>query len=214
MATSNRMVSRVPRRNRRRALARTNGSLQPPQLQTSVQIHKVFRFQASAANTVNLSFQDLGDLLCMASAANAAYQLANAVRLRKIEMWGPPASTLVPVTVSVEWLGSTAGSVGSQNNATDTSVGSTRVAHVSAVPPKLSQTAQWQLSTNSGFACQLKYPANCILDLHYSITLRGDSASAQAVTAAVAGATTGQVYLRALCSTTSTDFAPVSFVTI
>ncbi len=190
------------------------GSLAPPQFTSSISIGKVFRFQASAAGSVSVTGQSLGDLLCQAATATSAYQMASAVRIRRVEIWGPPSSTLTPVTVTCEFAGASAGSFGPSQVKSDTSVGATRVAHVVASPPRDSQASQWQSSSSTGVLFVLTYPSGAIIDIHYSFTMQ-DRTGATAVTGAVAGATVGQVYLRSLDSVTSSAvLVPLSFITI
>jgi hypothetical protein len=190
-------------------------NLSPPSLTTSLSVGHTFRFQAVAASagfTFTTTF--LGDLMCVAATTTSAYQLANAVKLRKIEMWGPPSSSLVPVTVSADFAGSTSGAYGPSRIRSDTSVGATRVAHLVVKPPKDSQVSQWQSAISGNQLATLVFPAGAIIDIHYTMTVR-DTASVQAVTGAVAGATVGQVYVRALDSPSGTaNLPPISYITI
>ncbi len=190
------------------------GTAQPMQFKPTVQVDHKFRFQATTAGTATISATSLGDLLCLADTATSAYQIAKSVRIRRVEMWGPPASTLVPVTVSLEWEGVSAGAYGNSIKISDTSVGSTRVAHLNVKPPKSSQISQWQSATAGNNLFTLIYPVGAIIDVHYSMTIRED-AGAQAVSGAVAGATVGQVYLRSLDSVAGAAILPpVSYITI
>ncbi len=202
-------------RNSRRNANLKQGSDHPGQLMTSVSISHCFRFQSSAAINMTVTNVSLGDLLCMASAATAAYQLANAVRIRKVEIWGGPDSTLAPVTVAVDFSSNTVGGIGPSQRFSDTSIGSTRIAHLVAVPPKSATASMWQVSNGAVISLfRLELPANAVIDIHYSLTLR-DETGQQAVTGAVAGATAGQLYVRALDSTTGgAILQPLSYVTI
>ncbi len=188
--------------------------MSPPQIVPSISIGHIFRFQTSAAVTVSVSGVSLGDLLCAAASATSAYQLANAIRIRKVEVWGTPSNTFAPVTVSCDFSGATAGSFGPSRIYSDTSVGATRVAHIVAKPPRDSQAYQWQSSSSSSTLFTLVLPAGAVLDIHYSLTMR-DSAGAVSVTGAVAGATAGQLYLRSLDSVTGGSVVqPLSYITI
>jgi hypothetical protein len=188
----------------------------PTQFTSSYMImKKKLRFQASSATTFSLFPQSLGDAWCMAATTTSAYQLAENVRVRKIEMWGPPASNLVPVTVSVDWSGSTTpGVFGKSNLVSDTSVGSTEPAYISTQPPPGSQVAQWLSSASQLVLCVITVPLNGILDISYDIVVR-DDASAHSVAGTVAGATVGANYVRALDSVSGTSvMVPVSYPTI
>jgi hypothetical protein len=176
----------------------------------TIQIDKVVRFQASAAGTSSVSNIDIADMFCVAATAISAYQLAKAIRIRKVEMWGPPPATLAPVTVSVEWPGVDGNSV----QHSDTSIGATRVAHLCAKPPKEALCSMWRTgSAVTNFLFTLNYPINAIVDVHVSLSLQ-EQAGAIAVTAAVAGATVGQLYCRKLDSTTSALLPPISYISI
>ncbi len=189
------------------------GSAQPLSFKPTIQVDHKFRFQANAAGTSTISTVSLGDLLCVAATTTSAYQIAKSVRIRRVEMWGPPASNLTPVTVSLEWADGSAGTYGNSIKISDTSVGSTRVAHLNAKPPKSTQTSMWQSATSGNNLFTLIYPSGAIIDVHYSMTVQED-AGATAVTGAVAGATVGQVYVRSLDSPSATILIPVSYLTI
>ncbi len=191
-----------------------NGSDHPPEFVPTRVVRCKYRFKATAASTSDqLTMASFGDLLCVATGAAAAYQLGNFVRLRKIEIWGPMASDLVPVTVSVEWNGTSAGLYGKSVIHSDTSMGSSRPAHVSTRPPEGSQLSQWLRCNVNSNCCLLKYPANAIVDVSYELVVR-DDAAVDAVTGAVAGATTGAIYVRALNSPVNNNLVPLSVATI
>jgi len=137
--------------------------------------------------------------------------LGNFFRVKSIEVWAPMAADLVPVTCSVEWNGLTAGALGKSVVHSDTSMGATRPAHVFSRPPAGSQVLQWQSNANN--VCLLKYPANAIVHVKFSLVVRDDGTTAS-VTGAVAGATTGAVYVRALNSPTDNNLVPLSVATI
>jgi len=168
-----------------------------------------------AASSTTLRVRDFCDLWCVAATATSAYQLASHVRVKKIEMWAPMASDLVPVTISCDWSGSTsAGVYGKSNRVSDTSIGSSDGAHIVTRPPAGSQIAQW-ISTAGGTLtlCDLSYPINTIIDVTYELVVKDDGA-ATAVTGAVAGATVGANYIRSLDSGSATNLVPLSYSTI
>ncbi len=190
------------------------GSIHPQPFQPSFVLKKKIRFKAVAAATPTITYNDLLDLWCVAATATSAYRLATAVRIRKIELWGPMASDLVPVTVSVDWSGSTtAGAYGKSNKVSDTSMGSSEPAHLVTRPPPQSQSSQWIQTTSAINMCSLAFPAGTVIDLSYDLVVRDDG-TAQAVQSAVAGATVGVNYIRALDSTSATNIVPVSYSTI
>lgn len=199
-------------RNNQRS--RKVGNVHPPPFQPSFVLKKKIRFKAVAAATTTLTFNDLYDLWCVAATATSAYRLASAIRVKKIEIWGPMAADLVPVTVNIDWIGSTtSGSFGKSNRVSDTSMGSSEPAHILTRPPPGSQIAQWLTGGSTTTMCSLTYPAGSVIDLSYDIVVRDDG-TAQSVASAVAGATVGANYIRALDSSSGVNLTPVSYSTI
>lgn len=208
-----------PKSNRKRVSGTrsnpgTRTAAHPPPFTPSITVSKHQRFQASAAGTYTIKAVDLGDLICMAATATSAYQLARTVKLQKITVWGPPSDTLVPVTTSLEWSGITAAVQGNSLTLSDTSIGATTPSCVSGSPPRTARASQWQLSTDVGVLCTITVPLNAIIDVHYKFVVE-EKAGLTSVTGAVAGASVGQVYCRALTSSTSTTaLPPLSYITI
>jgi hypothetical protein len=191
----------------------TSGFTHPPQFAPTIVVKKKFRFQAVASAAADaVLYRSIGDLLMVAATAVTGFQLGNFIRLRKVEVWGPMAATLVPVTVSVEWPGATAGVYGKSVIHSDTSMGASEPAHVVSKPPAGSQSAMWLSSQSGGTAFTLAYPANAIVDLTYELVLRDDGTASAVVTAPV-GATPGALYVRALNSNTNANLPPLSFAT-
>ncbi len=202
------------RKRPRSKISRSSGSAFPLSRNLTQRVDHVFRFQAVSAATHNLTVPDMKDLVCFATGATAAYQLYKAFKLRKIEMWGPPASSLSPVTVSLQYSG-VGDTAGPSFIHSDTSVGTNRVAHICAKVPSLSRAALWQSSQSADILCSLTFPAGAIIDVHVAYAINDTAETPQTVGGAVAGATVGQVYVRALTSNTSTTIlAPLSVATI
>ncbi len=192
---------------------RGNGSRFPPQITSSIVIKKKLRFNSNVSTgTSTLSAKSLGDLWCFATAAGTAYQLAEFVRIRKIEMWCSPPSSLVPSVISIDWVGATPGLFGNSRKVIDTTIGF-EPAHVVMKPPQGLQTGQWLSASDTSNIVQLQYAAGTTIDLTYDMVVR-DNASVQAVSAGLAGATIGANYIRALDSTTSGALVPVGMATI
>ncbi len=200
-------------RTRRRQVV---GTRFPPQFTpTFTVMRKKLRFNATSASTTTIAPVNLGDLWCAAATTTSAYQLASNVRLREIEIWGPMASDLVPVSVRIDWTGSAGpGSFGKSNRVSDTSMGSMEPAHVRSSPPRGTQIAQW-LNAQDGTTnlCLITYPDNAVIDVTYDVVVR-DNGTAYQVSGAVAGATVGANYVRALDSPTGTILVPVDIATI
>jgi len=126
----------------------------PMPLNTALHCIKKFRFQAGSgsAGTYQFSPCKLCALIstCTVNSTQAT-QYFDAVRLISVEIWaGLDTAAGIPTTVSVIFNGNVAGILGTDISYSDTSVGATRVAHVKASPPPLSQTAQWQSGVTNG----------------------------------------------------------------
>ena len=188
--------------------------MNPPQFIPTFVLKKKLRFQAGSASTYVLTTKSFGDLWCVAATATSAYQLASHVRLKKIEVWAPMAADLVPVSVVLDWTGSSsAGSFGKSNRVSDTSMSSVAAAHIASKPPAESQISQWQDANSTNELCRLTLPGGAVIDVTYDLALR-DNAAAQTVSAAVAGATVGANYIRALDNQTGLSLTPVGYSTI
>lgn len=186
----------------------------PPSNQSTIILSKVFRFKAAAASTgVDVTPRCLGDLLMVADTADTGQQVATSVRIARVEMWGPVASDLAPVTVQAEWAGA-AGLVGPSARVTDSSMGSTMPAHLRSRPPSGSLAHYWHGSTATDVLLRLSFPINTIVDVEVQLSLN-DTGTAVPVTGVVALATPGALYCRALTSPTSlTLLAPVGLATL
>lgn len=210
------MLNQRTNKQQQRAKGGNNGNSRgtpfPPEFVPTRVLKCKYRFKATAAKTSDqLTGASFLDLLCTTPTAITGFQLGNFYRISKIEVWGPMASDLAPVTVSVEWNGTTAGVYGKSVIHSDTSMGASIPAHVVSRPPVGSQVAQWLQNTSN--VCKLVYPINSIVDITFQLVLR-DDASVTAVTGAVAGATVGAVYVRALNSPVDNNLVPVSVATI
>ncbi len=202
-------------RNRRRAgMSARNGTQFPSQISTSIQVDKVVRFQASAAlSGVTITTTDIFDLLCVAATTTSAYQLPVSMRFRKIEAWAPPASTGAATVLSVEDSAPGLGIGAPSRVREDTTMGTNRPAHVVWTPSGDSALSKWIDRSASSNLLKLTAPSGTTFDVHLSWMLQ-DGESPQSVTAAVAAATVGRLYIRALNSTGGNNIPPVSFPTI
>jgi len=187
------------------------GLLAPPTFNAAVVIRKKLRFVASGAGQANVTQQNILDLLCVATSATAAYRLMSAVRIRNITVWGPMSSSLVPVTVSVEYPNVSYIS-GPTKIRSDSSMGATKAGLVIFPPPPDSMQVNW-LADNSQIAAILQIVTGSVVDIDLDLVLQNGETPV-AVSAAVAGATVGEIYCRALDSTGSKLLTPVSYPTI
>jgi len=189
----------------------------PPTFSSSKVISSRYRFEANAAQSGTvIGVEDVAELLVMATAANAAYRICSGTRIRSISMWGPMASDLKPVTLELEYSaspGSGAGPGAPSTRVTATSMGSMKAASLRYAPPVGSLASLWLDQSISGSLFKLSCPANTIIDILLDQQVLNDTSPA-AVGAAVAGATVGQVYVRALDSNGSVQLIPVGYPTI
>jgi hypothetical protein len=124
-------------------------------------------------------------------------------------MWSPPPSQGSFATCSVEWSGQAAAST---LEVSDTSVSPTFPAHLNTTPPRNSLASFWQ---TAGAAVDQLFtivaPAGSIVDVHLSLILSDDDATA--VTLAIATGVLGNQYYLALDCTAGHNFPPVSLTT-
>jgi len=211
--------SNVVRRNRKRRnisgrRRSTRSVLHPQPIQSTFVFSKVLRFQSSTSlSNVLITQQDLFDLLCYATSPTAAYQLVSGIKLLSVEMWGPMSSSLTPVTVSLEYPQFSSSLGGITKVHSDVSMGSMASAHLRHAPEVGSAQSFWQTFGSAASEFILNGPSGTIVDVSLSFVVRNGE-TVQAVGGIVAGATTGQTYLRALDSNGSSLLAPVSYVTI
>jgi len=217
--------NRKGKKNRRQIpSARFNsvpGRYEPPQpgpFDAAITITKKFRFIATAASTgVTITAEQLLAMFCVGSGTTTVLSLAIGFRLKKVKVWGPTVAALTPVTVSLQWLSSPAVTSfgGSQKRVSDTSMGSTFPAYITAAPERDTIQAQW-LGTFTGVNEQqmftLAFPANSVVDVSVDYRITGS----QNLTTTVATAVPGTLYLLALDNAQSggsNNLVPVSFQT-
>lgn len=164
------------------------------------------RFTTTATVAVAVTYQNLLDCLLVATTATQGYQLFDAVRIRAVEVWA--FTTSATVTTTVSFVGFTAGSVGTNQTFTDTSM-ALEPAYIKAVPSKRCAASLFQASSTA-VAFNVYAPAASVVDVHfvYRTGLEGNAPlpAANALVAAQAGL----LYLRGLdgLPTATTKFAP------
>jgi hypothetical protein len=152
------------------------------------------RFASLAAAGTPITFQNLLDLVLVASGTTSAVDLFEAVRVNSVEIWAI-AALGTPTTVVLEFDGTTTGAAGDQRTHTDTSMG-VQPAHVKARPDRLTQAGQFQASS-ANVAFLVDVPAGAVIDV--SLTLRQPvNGTAVAAQNPLVGATAGVVYYRGL----------------
>jgi hypothetical protein len=180
-----------------------SGSVYPLQIQAEVQIDKVFRFASTGALAGQPVAQtDLRDLLIVALTATTGKCLATTYRLRRVEIWGSPNSAGAPSTVSFEDL-SGAGSFASSNRRwSDTTIGTARGPHVVIKASHETPLGNWNDASSATNAFQIVATEKCVIDVHISFVCQNGTAITPVK--AVAAATAGLLYLRALDNSQAT----------
>jgi len=202
----------APRTQKQRGRNGGRGSAQPLPIQASIQIDKVIRFEFDPLSDVAITNTDLLDLLCMADTATSAFRILSAIRLRKIEIWSEPVAGGSKVSIEDEQIGIT-GVGGPSRVKEDTTLGVTRPAHLVWTPASGSIQAMWCSAGTGDAYLTLNATTAGFLDLHISMIVQ-DGETPVAVSAAVVAATVGQVYIRALDSTSAGLIVPVAYPTI
>jgi hypothetical protein len=185
-------------------------------LNATIQATHRFRYvNNGSAYSGNISFEDVADSMCVATAAAVAYRLFDAVKIKEVEVWCANAAGDAANTVEIEWL-NTLLIGGPGSTISDTALGLHDIAHVVARPPKGSKADFW-LDNSTGLSggdfniFRLACPKGSVVDITLECAIY-DNDTAVAVTGAVAGATVGKTYARPLDSAQGTAIlVPVSY---
>jgi len=152
----------------------------PGPLDSTLVVCKKFRFQngQNGYTQYNLTAAKLGALVttCTVNSTQAT-QLFDTVQLLAVEVWSSETTLGIPATCTVTWSGNTSGNTGPQRNYTDTSIGSTRVAHVRATTNPSFQTGQWQSCDTTSPGSNLLFSIYCnvgaVVDVTCNYTVTG-----------------------------------------
>jgi len=171
------------------------GPVHPPPIRGIELKHRVtLRYISNATIAQNITYQNLLDLMLVASTTTNGYDLFEAVKIKRIVMYATPV-TGAPTSMRLEFSGGTTGLVGDQDLYTDTSMG-IQPAYINAKPDQKSLAANWQKSGTS-IAFTLNAPVNTVIDLHLDLRSQFSNANPVAQNALVAANVGGQ-YLRGL----------------
>lgn len=204
----------VKSQRNKEALWKPDISMHPPQINRLELTHSAtLRFLSASvsAGRTNVTFQNLLDLMLVATTATVGIDLFQAVRVRRVRMWRAISGTtpsFTPTSLSLEFAGDTTGIVGDQDIHTDTSMGVVP-AHISARPSNNSLSSKWQVSSNNT-AFYMFAPTGTVIDVELSYRSQfGPNVNAAAQNALV-GATAGTQYLRGLdgVAAATTNFPP------
>jgi len=212
-------------RKNKRQKARKNGQkkalrvMHPPPWSPNIVGTRKIRFQATAASGSPFStvtFTNLQGLMTTAILTTQVYSMIYAAKIKLIEIWGPPSSSLAPVTVMVKYPAITNSSVSSPEVVhSDTSVGATVPAYVRSKPPKNSIVSMWLSQGDTLTLFQLSFPLNAIVDFTFQYQMAFNPPSTALPSIGVTGATLGQLYCLPLDATPSTGvLVPVGLSTL
>jgi hypothetical protein len=179
------------RKNPQGALMKIERMEHPPQINGYEITHeKRLRFTVTAAVAAQvITYQNLLDLVLVATTAVAGFDLFDLVKVKAVEVWSA-AALGTPTSCSVSFVTATV----DRSVHTDTSLG-VKPAHVSAVPNSQSLASFWQASA-AGNAFVIQAPAGSIVDC--TLCFRTASATPTAAQNALVAATPGEVYFRGL----------------
>jgi len=167
----------------------------PPALASyEVRHSTVLRFDANAAFSTNITYQNLLDLICVATTAAAPYNLFEMVKVRKVEMWAS-GGLGVNISVSCCFIGAAVGVTGDQALHTDTAM-SIEPAHISCRPSARSQASLFQTSGNN-IAFVINGVQGTVIDVHLSYR-GGTNGAAQNAQNVSIGAPVGSTIFRGL----------------
>lgn len=175
-------------------------------------IHKRIRFSNTSASLVqfNVNRQGILNLLAMAVSSTELVRLANAVRVKSIEVWNLSASGSSSANVnavgeiSVQWESQYSPSMIVSDSGTVF-----RPAHIRTKPPKDSLASYWSLSgsNESETLFKMVLPQQCIFDVIFDFVLQNNYLNSDApvgITPSVTSPILGTVYLCALDGVGST----------
>jgi len=195
---------------------------EPPPYRANAIIRKTFRFVntggAATEQVFNISAAKIGALMAVTNVANTTLtQFFETIRIKRVSVWqGPNTNTLLPRTVSVQFNGGNLGITGSDQPISDMSVGSTRVAHVSAKPRKgIDQAAQFQPTQTNVGVVQL-FAIVCSLGAVIDVKMEGVFSSDTRVTnntVPIVTAVLGQIYYLALDNAAGATLSSANFLT-
>ncbi len=149
----------------------------------------------------------------MATGSTSAYRIFDSVKLKGVEIWAANAAGDTSNSVLIEYNGLNNIVSSAGMSFSDTAMGLSDVAHVRAIPPVGSLASFWQGPGTGQDLFRIEGPKGSIVDVELEFTF-ADSEPPQGVGAAVSGATIGQIYLRALDSTSTAVLQPIGYDTI
>lgn len=196
----------------------SQGIPNPPSWSSTISVGYTQRFVCNTAGGVAsraVGIKDLLDLKCVAATATSAYRIFTGVKINRISMWCANTAATAANTIQLEWTNSASIIGSSSRMVTDTAVGTTNVAYITTKPPRGGNSADWigNVAANTTLF-EITCPQGTIIDVAISVTFADDE-TATAVSGAVAAATVGILYTRALdSSNVAPALFPIGVITI
>jgi len=187
----------------------SQGGNKPPQIASNIQYTHRYRFTSTSATLTAITPQSLlGAAGTICTNTNTAVNPFNgSVRVKRVEMWAPPATQGSTTTCSVQWVGD---QKTSNFEVSDTSNSVTTPAKISSSPPRLSLASFWnQNSTSTLFS--LVAPVGTIIDVLLDLIVFDEDDAQVGIT--VATGALGNTYFLSLDPNATHRYVPVSLNT-
>jgi len=197
MSSRNKQVkNKVGNRKAGSRIPQKNIKLAPPPFIAQALRKIVIRTQASSANTLTITMQQLAQLCgCSANTATTSSLITPLIKVNKILMWGQVATAGTPVTTSLTWVNMSEDFESPPRTFSDTSVSFDRPAHIMQKPPRGSLAEKWHGSSLSDSIVVLTFPIGAIVDFHLEFMLMDNAVTFSTIAGPVlVGATVGQMY--------------------
>jgi len=187
--------------------------LAPPQLKSNIMLTHRYRFLSTSSTTTTITPNSIlcaAGTICTVVNSNVI-SMFTSFKIRRVEVWSPPASQGAAVTCSLNWSGAVS-QFSPDLEVSDTSLSVTRPAYISTSPPQGSIASFWQsLSSNGIF--ELTAPSGSVIDVVLDLILYDDDNPAGQANVAVTTATLGLTYYMSLDPNTTHRYVPVSLTT-
>lgn len=180
--------------------------MQPPAIRGTRTIKTVVRYMTSTGISTTATNSQIANFLVIGGGSTTQYKVCNYIRIKWVRIWGGPPSSLAPATIAFQWSGTVAGSLGPNQQFTDTSMGASYISHMKIKPPVNSSAAQWVATGNGaapGTNVVFNYvlPPSAVLDICLDCSINDDT-TASSITTTNTG-TLGVLYALALDHGTS-----------
>lgn len=154
-------------------------SLQPTKYTAQAVRSITIRTIANAAQTgfEIQNFQLANMLGVVASSTTASFNISALFRLKRVRMWGPVATTGVPVTVALTWENSQQDFMTPPKTLSDTATSIDYPAHLDLRPPRTSLADKWHASNSTNVALFMNFPLNTVIDFTFDWVLNDDASN-------------------------------------